>query len=238
VSLSVYRIDTGVIGRIYGVFRKTDLPSLAGAIGFNNSTKKIGLSIIDLMHFDNHYVINTEEELRRFENPLGNSWSKSASQYYIRHPKKIRERLLIESDKFHEYIYREQISDIVAFLRANLSIKHLTISSATESDFSVFANLPIEELKIEGKAEVKLSTKKELVIDCPEGLKISEKRKEYVWINDYQELLTVVDGFSNGDFRHTIEISNSFGMTLKEASSIGVDGSWLNNRKFEIKFSC
>ncbi|GIO35737.1 hypothetical protein J41TS12_05980 [Paenibacillus antibioticophila] len=238
MGLSVYRIDTGLIGRIFGFFRKTDLPTPVGVAAATSLTKRIGLSISDLMNFENHYVINSEGELKRFENPLGNSWSKSAGQYYIRHPKKSRERQLIEAEKFHEYIYREQISDIVAFLRANLSIKHLTISSTAETDFSAFANLPIEDLKIEGKAEVKLFSKKELVINCPEGLKISEKRKEYVWIKDFQELLAVVDGFPGGDFHHSIEISNSFGMTLKEAKLLGIEGSWLNKRKFEIKFSC
>ncbi|MBW7474308.1 hypothetical protein K0T92_06095 [Paenibacillus oenotherae] len=236
MGLSVYRIDTGVIGKIFGLLRKTDLPTMLGAQGL--MTKRVSLAVTDFVGFENHYVINSVDELNRFENPLGNSWSKSTSQYYIRHPKKARDRFLIEVDKFHEYIYREQISDIVAFLRANLSIKSLTISSAAETDFSAFAHLPIEGLKIEGKAEAKLISKKELVINCPEGMKISEKRKEYVWINDFQELLEVVDGFPGGDFRHTIEISNSFGMTLKEAKLLGIGGSWLNNRKFEIRFSC
>lgn len=199
MGLSVYRIDMGVIGKIFGIFRNTDLPTMLGTQGVTTIHKRVGLSLADYFGFDNHYVINTVDELNRFENPLGNSWSKSTSQYYIRHPKKASERFLIEAEKFHEYLYREQISDIVAFLRANLSIKHLTISSTAETGFSTFANLPIEDLKIEGKAEVKLSSKKELVINCPEGLKISEKRKEYVWINDFQELLAVVDGFPGGD---------------------------------------
>ncbi|SFG92276.1 hypothetical protein SAMN05660649_03137 [Desulfotomaculum arcticum] len=237
MGLNVYRIDTGIVGKIFGIIRQTELPvmSLQKCFGFSHGS--IILSIVDLVSSDNHYVIKDQDELERFENPLNNSWIQK-SQYYIRHPKKARERYLIEAEKFHEYIYREQISDIVSFLRGNLTLKHLTISSEEGIDFSAFANIPIEDLKVEGKADVKLKSKKELVINCPEGLKISEKRKEYIWINDFQDLLSVVDGFQGGEFRHTIEISNSFGMGLKEAKQIGVGTSWLRKCKFEIKFTC
>src|SRR5690606_29501635 len=127
-----YRIDTGLVGKVFGIIRETDLPSMIGSSAF--STNSIKLSLVDLIAFDNHYVINSKDELNRFENPLGNSWIQK-NQYYIRHPKKARERCLIEAEKFHEYIYREQISDIVSFLRANLTLKHLTISSEEGIDF-------------------------------------------------------------------------------------------------------
>lgn len=233
MNLSVYRIDTGIVGKVFGLFRKTDLPVQA--------TAKIGgsvlLSVNDLVNFENHYVINSDDELGRFENPLGNSWVQK-NQYYIRHPKKARERWLIEAEKFHEFIYREQLSDIISFLRANIPLKHLLVSSQDGIDFSAFANVPIEDLQVEGKAQIKLSSKKELIIDCPEGLKISEKRKEFIWINDFQELMSVVDGFVGGEFSHTIEINNSFNMTVKEAKLFGVGESWLKSSKLKISFSC
>lgn len=231
----MYRIDTGIVGKAFGFFRKTDLPvqqMASASIGTS-----VLLAVSDLVNYENHYVINSDDELSRFENPLGNSWVQK-NQYYIRHPKKARDRWLIEAEKFHEFIYREQLSEIISFLRANIPLKYLLVSSQEGIDFSAFANVPIEDLQVEGKAQIKLNSKKELVINCPEGLKISEKRKEFIWINDFQELMSVVDGFVGGEFSHTIGIDNSFNITLKEAKLVGVGASWLKSSKLKISFSC
>ena len=144
--------------------------------------------------------------------------------------------MLIEAEKFHEYIYREQIDEIISFLRSNFSVKHLSIKVNEGNSFSAFAKVPIEGLSIEGEASVELRSNKELFINCSQGLKISEIRNSYVWINDFQDLISVVEDFQDAEFRHSIKINNSFNMSLKEANTIGVGVQWLQDWFFEISF--
>lgn len=233
MALKVYRIDTSFIGKIFGIFRETDIP-LQSAIGpktFGNVSKAID----DYVKYDNHYVIKNEDELGRFKNPLGNGWIEK-EQYYIRHPKEVKTRCLIEAEKFHEFIYREQIAEIVSFLRSNFMVKHLTISVEDGLDFNAFTRVPIEGMQFEGNVSIKKSNSKELVIDCPQGLRLSEKRTDYIWINDFQDLIAVADNFSGGEFKHVIKIDNAFGLGIEEAKTIGVGLSWLQKSKFEIRF--
>lgn len=235
MSLRIYRIDTSIIGKIFGLMRRTDTPPLVTG-GINGGLfRNVVRATNDLVNYDNHYIIKDKDELARFQNPLHDSWIVK-EQYYIRHPKETRTRWLIEAEKFHEFIYREQVSEIIAFIRANLPVKYLSIRIRQGADFGSFVHVPITGMDLEGSAKIGLNTNTELVIECPEGLKPSEKRKEYVWLDDFQELKEVVDNFSHGEFRHVIRKDNSFCLKAKEAKTIGVGVSWLRTWEFELTF--
>lgn len=235
MKVKIYRIDKGILGKIFRGIRKPDLPAVAclstGGIG-SNIIRTIG----DFVVSDNIFVIDNKEELNRFENALGNSWIER-EQYYVRHPKASKDRLLIEAEKFHEYIYREQLSEIISYLRSELRLKHLRIEVKKGNDFSIYTNLPIEEIPVEGKANVKLNSNKVLEITSDKNLKSSEKRIEYVWLKDFQELISVVDNFEEGTFKHRITINNSFGINAKIGNQIGIGSNWTNSSIFEISFS-
>lgn len=232
MKVKIYRIDNGVLGKAFRILRKSDLP-ISGVSRLCGSVSRV---IGDYFASENIYVIDNKQELNRFENALGNSWIEK-EQYYIRHPKKSRERMLIEADKFHEYIYREQLSEIISFLRSELNIKHLKIEIIEGNSFSSYINVPIEEIPVEGKASINLHNSKIIEIKCEEGLKRSEKRTEYIWLQDFQELLSVVDNFEKGTFKNIITIDNSFGITGKIASLAGIGTAWIKKSKFEISFT-
>ncbi|WP_172251693.1 hypothetical protein [Saccharibacillus deserti] len=103
MTLKVYRIDTSVVGKVFNILRKTDLPVAHGISPQFKLGNSVLNAIIDYKKFENHYIIKDKDELDRFENALGNSWIPK-EQYYIRHPKIKKDRLLIEANKFHEYI--------------------------------------------------------------------------------------------------------------------------------------
>ncbi|MCG4470886.1 hypothetical protein L0P50_18670, partial [Lawsonibacter sp. DFI.6.74] len=88
-----------------------------------------------------------------------NSWIEK-EQYYIRHPKASKDRVLIEAEKFHEYIYREQLSEIISYLRSEFRLKYLKIEIKQGNDFSSYINLPIEEIPVEGETNIKLGSSK------------------------------------------------------------------------------
>ena len=236
MSLEVYRIDNSLFGKWFRRIRKSDLPThriIGGAamVGSLNCIRVMG----DFFIGNNYYLLDKKHELNRFINPLGNSWIEK-NQYYIRHPKAVKDRELIESQYFQEYILREQISDIVSFLRANIQIKELYIKSLNQTSFNFGVNVPIEQMTVEGNVNIDKFTEYELKITSKSKLKISEKRTNYTWINDFSTLKTAIDNFDGGKFEERLIIDNSFGFSLKEANRIGMNTNLMGRKEFIINF--
>ena len=236
MSLEVYRIDNSLFGKWFRRIRKSDLPThriIGGAamVGSLNCIRVMG----DFFIGNNYYLLDKKHELNRFINPLGNSWIEK-TQYYIRHPKAVKDRELIESQYFQEYILREQISDIVSFLRANIQIKELYIKSLNQTSFNFGVNVPIEQMTVEGNVNIDKFTEYELKITSKSKLKISEKRTNYTWINDFSTLKTAIDNFDGGKFDERLIIDNSFGFSLKEANRIGMNTNLMGRKEFIINF--
>lgn len=150
--------------------------------------------------------------------------------------KKNKDRELIEAEKFQEYILREQISDIVAYIRANIEVQELHIKSLSNLNFHSDMRLPIEEMKIEGDTKVSTCSEYELKITSNTKLKISEKRNNFVWIDDFKTLETALDNFNGGKFSEVIAINNSYDFNFSEARRIKMNTSLMQEKKFLIEF--
>ena len=232
MALKIYRIDTSIVGKGFRMFRKSDLPTAmaTGSLGGN-----LVRGIADYYMGDNYYLLDSKNELDRFINPLGNSWIEK-SQYYVRHPKNIKDRELIEAQNFQEYILREQISDIVSFIRANINIKELYIKSLNQVSFNSGVKVPIEKMQVEGNVNIDLCSQYELKITSNTRLKISEKRLNYTWIDDFSTLKAAIDNFDGGTFEEKLIIDNSFGFSLKECKRIGMSANLMGRKEFVIRF--
>lgn len=254
MNVKIYKIDTGIAGRNFSSDKKSSL--LIG--GKSNSFYSIGnlmRGIEDFYLQGNLYFIDKEEDLEKFENPLGEKWI-AKRMYYINHPKK--ENLLIEANKFHEYIFSEQIREILYYIHSNLNINHLNIEVKEGNDFSAYTNLSINEITLNSGEILELKDNKNLVFKwsnngkegkCQterilESHKVNENdegcpsksSKGYVWINSFTKLVNVVKSHKDNGFSIDIEIDNSFEITPKIAKKIGVNPTWLNKVILEVKF--
>lgn len=155
MDVRIYKIDTGLTGKNFSSDKRTNFP-IGGKTNSFYSVGNLMRGLEDYFLQGNLYFIDKEEELEKFENPLGDRWI-AKRKYYINHPKKSRENLLIEANKFHEYIFREQLEEVVNYLYSELHINSLKIEVKEGNDFSSYTNLHIEEMKLkdEGKAELK-----------------------------------------------------------------------------------
>jgi hypothetical protein len=173
MKLKVYRIDRSFIGRIGHFFKKPDLP--VAPIPGSGLFGKVGQVVkeITTSHF---YILSEPSEISRFRNPHDEELVDNV--YYIRHPKKARTNWLIPANRFHAHIIGEQISEIVSFIRSNANVKYLRVSITDKAGAKFGAKAVIEDVKVEGKAEVELSENHEVIIHCQEPLKASEKRSD------------------------------------------------------------
>ena len=162
MDVRIYKIDTGLTGKNFSSDKRTNFP-IGGKTNSFYSVGNLMRGLQDYFLQGNLYFIDKEEELEKFENPLGDRWI-AKRKYYINHPKKSRENYLIEANKFHEYIFREQLEEVVNYLHSQLHINSLKIEVKEGNDFSSYTNLSIEEMKLNGEGKAELKDNKTLEI--------------------------------------------------------------------------
>ncbi|MCX9068562.1 hypothetical protein NLN84_23760, partial [Citrobacter portucalensis] len=97
--------------------------------------------------------------------------------YYIRHPKNSRTNILIPARQFHEFIIREQISDIVDYIRANTTATLIDIEVESFDNAEISLGGIIEGLSVDTKSSINKKQKHRVTISCNGYLKPSEKKK-------------------------------------------------------------
>jgi hypothetical protein len=232
MGLQIYRIDRSMIGKVGHFFKKPDLPVMgaASAGGILGHMFQVYTEVTT----ENCYILHEEDEIKRFRNPLGEALLEDV--YYIRHPKKVRTDCLIPAERFHAYIVREQIADIVSYIRANAPVKRLRV--CIESGVGASAHLKgiVEGVPLEGSASVKESRGHEVIIECPAPLKASEKRRDYVWMEDFSSTTAAVDNLTGGAAQINERYDLSFGLEAKVAELIEVSADWM--RSYQYHVSC
>jgi hypothetical protein len=230
MELQVYRIDRSLVGRVGHFFKKPDLPVMGiASTGLFDRVRKT----LNDVTTDNCYILSEEAEINRFRNPLNEEWMENV--YYIRHPKKPRTDCLIRASRYHSHIIGEQISEIVAYIRANANVKYLRVSITDEAGAKLRAKGLIEDLKVEGKVDLSVSKQHEVIITCHTPLKASEKRRDFVWMDDFDTTRTAIDDMS--DSRIEIRQRSDFtgGLSVKVAELAEVSAKFLRCYDYHIE---
>lgn len=231
MELKVYRIDRSLIGRIGHFFKKPDLPSapMPGAMGITGSIVKVAKEVATA----NCYILSEPDEISRFRNPYNEDLVDNV--YYIRHPKTARTNWLIPATRFHAHVIGEQISEIVSYIRANASVTYLRVSITDKAGAKLGGNAVIKNVKVEGEAKVSLSKDHEVIITCHAPLKASEKRNDYVWINDFQTTRAAVDAMSSGRFEIRQRSDFSAGLSADVAEMAGVSAEFTKCYDYHVE---
>jgi len=226
MSLKVYRIDRSFFGKLNNRLKAPDLP--VGAVSAVGSLfKNIGGYARE-----NSYVLSKDDEIARFYEAYNNDWIDD--QYYIRHPKKIKTDILIPANKFHQFIVREQMADMISYIRANVRVKRLEIQLFKGASIGVNLKGIIEGIPLEGEAKATCNSEFSAIIDCQKPLKASEKKKQYTWIDVFPHLQSVVDDASDNRFEIKESYDLSFGLDIKAGKAIGINTSLNANHVFKI----
>lgn len=233
MELKVYRIDRSFIGRVGNFFKKPDLPAsvVRGAMGVGVLNDAI--KVMKEVTTPNCYILSEPDEISRFRNPYNEDLVDDV--YYIRHPKTARTNWLIPATRFHAHVIGEQISEIVSYIRANASVKYLRVSITDMAGARLGANAVIKDVKVEGKAEVSLSKNHEVIITCHAPLKASEKRNDYVWINDFQTTRAAIDEMASGRFEIRQRSDFSAGLSAEVAKMAGVSAEFTKCYDYHVE---
>ncbi len=226
MSLKVYRIDRSLFGKLNNKLKSPDLPVM-GAFFLGNPFKNYK----DYKSKD-FFVLSKDDEIARFTEVFNDEWVNDV--YYIRHPKKIKTDILIPASEFHSYIMREQLADIVSYIRANLRVTALDIEITRKNGASVSTKGVFDGIQLEGKATLNKSRANKVTIQCDQPLKVSEKRQNYIWMDEFPHIVAMLDEADEGTFTVSESYDLSFGLGLDLAEQIGVDLEWNDNFTFNF----
>ncbi len=238
MSLRVYRIDDSLFGKLVRKLKTPPLP-VAGAVFGVPVLGDPGKNIADYFR-GNFFVLSDQDDIARFEDPRGNDLVPDV--YYVRHPKKLRTNWLIPAHDFHAFVVREQMGEIVSFLRAELPVKRieLGISEGASLEASANGEVPTQggPIPVEGSAKASAKTSAKLIVEARKPLKPSEKRREYAWIEDFPNVQAAVDGFEDGSLSFEERSDVSFGVSAKIADVLGVSADYRGDQVWSLTVEC
>ena len=235
MDLLVYRIDRSLWGWVVKLFKEPPLPAMAAGVMRLDFVNKIQRTLNDIVK-DNFYVLTKEEEINRFEDPRG--YDLVDNVYYFRHPKKMRTNWLIPAHDFHHFIVREQLADLVGYILSNLNVKKIEIEINTDKGGKLEIGTTLEEVSVQGKINIDVSKKFKMVLNCEEPLKPSEKRREYVWLEDFPNTVAIIDSVAKSQFKIEEKFNTSFGIDVKIADILQLDTKWLDNFHWQLEVIC
>lgn len=205
-------------------------------------TPEIYESIKGLIDNNRFYIIGSEEELKAFKNPAGNSWktndkSMKNRQYYIRHPKSSCQNILIEAKDFYNYIEDEQLDELVQFIKSHCPAKAIKIDRIEISEKSARIGANVKGADFSGGADYNQMHKNCVNIISPNGFPPEEIRSNYMWLDQSvkQCITSLVEG---AVFEKSYERDFTFGLSAKEARTVGLKMGMHKNFSYNIYIEC
>ena len=260
-QLDVYYIDlseetNAAVGKLEGhnegLFKAADLLAHAYLPGMSlmsiflafgiSLTPTIAKSLTKLVNQNRFFIITSQQELDKFENALGNDWvsnkkSLKQKQYYIRHPKITNRNLLVEAKSFYDYIEEEQKNELIDFILSHCPAKHIKIERIDIVKAKGKASAKIKEANPESSLESGVSKKDIFNYKNPNGTQSSPKHSQYIWLNN--SLMRCISELTvGGSVTQTYETDFTFGLSVGEAKTIGLDMTKHKKYTYSILVEC
>lgn len=205
-------------------------------------TPTIVRSLTQLINENRFYIITSQQELEKFENACGNEWvtnkkSLKQKQYYIRHPKTANHNLLIEAKSFYDYIEEEQKDELIDYILSSCPAKIVKIERIDVVNTKGKGSVKIKEISPQGSIEDGASKKDIFNYNNPQGIQSAPKHNQYIWLNN--SLMRSISALKEGgSLTQTYESDFTFGLSVGEAKTIGLDLSKHKKYTYSIHVEC
>ena len=156
-----------------------------------------------------------------------------AHQIYAIHPDDARANLVVVASEFHDLIVREQIADLVAFIRS--AVRALSIKISVESEKKGSASGLFSRFSLKADGGVVKHHSVELEYEEPEVVNIVDQP---FWLCQFPEIVAAFKGAQRGTMKRNLSVDTTFGFTSSLAEQAGIDLIWLGKQRFvvEVKF--
>lgn len=200
-------------------------------------------NLIRLVREESFFIIKNEEELSQFKNAYNNDWiihnkALKTRQYYIQHPKKSKSNVLIEAQSFYQYIEEEMCHEMMDYVQRHCPAKSFFFyrEESHEKDGNANAKRNMANFHANLKQHKNKSTL--LSVQGAKGVLKPSTVEEYIWLEDTIKLgiRALEDG--SGSFEKSFISDETFGLTAKEAKTLGLDMKGHKKFKYTLKVEC
>lgn len=217
------------------------LVSILLALGITLSPR-IVKSLKRLINEKKFYIITSDQELAEFENACGNDWiinekSFKQKQYYIRHPKITNRNILVEAKAFYDYIEEEQKDELIDYILSHCPAKSIKIVRKDVETAKGRFSAKSEKANPQGSIDIGVSKKDIFDYYNPNGKKLEPTHSQYIWLNAsiMRSISALAEG---GSLTQDYESDYTFGLSLGEAKTIGLDLSKHKKFTYSISVKC
>lgn len=230
------------VGEALAHARFTKMSLLSYSIGLGIFSPTIAKSLKRLINENRFYIIPSQQELDKFENACGNDWvingkAFKKKQYYIRHPKITNRNLLIEAKAFYDYIEEEQKNELIDYILSHCSAKEIEINRIDVAKTIGKGSTKVEGIISEGSLGNSLSKKDIYSYKNPKGTQLEPTHNQYIWLNN--SIMRSVSALAEGgSLTQTYESDFTFGLSVSEAKTLGLDLSKHRKYTYSIHVEC
>jgi hypothetical protein len=150
---------------------------------------------------------------------------------YAVHPDVAKPNSVVVASEFHHVIVREQIADLVAFIRSAVRAVAIRIEVESEgsgkAEGSFFSRF---SLKADGAVTKRHSI--ELEYDDPRKVEATERP---YWLRLFPEIVAAFNNAERGTIKRSVSVDTTFGLSASLAKQAGIDLSWLGRQRFDVE---
>lgn len=187
-------------------------------------------------------VIESKEALDAYINANGNEWvtnnkALKQRQYYIRHPKKEKNNILVEAKDFYSFIEEEQKDELIHFIMSHCSAKVIQIdrTDIVETEGKIAAN--VRGADISAGVEHGQMRGNYFNFTSPNGTPKIEPRNDYFWTD--KSIMSSIAMLTEGaSITQSYQSDFTFGLSIAEAKTVGLDMNMHKKFSYTIHIEC
>lgn len=195
--------------------------------------------LIDEQRFN---IISSKSELSSYTNPNNNAWvindkSLKKRQYYIRHPKKSQQNILIEAKDFYNYIEEEQKDELIEYIMSHCPAKSIQIDRTEIIEAGANANGNVKGAELAGGVAFGSMRGNYYSLINPNGIPRVEPRDNYFWID--KSIMRSISSLTEGaSITQSYQSDFTFGLSISEAKTVGLDMNMHKKFSYTIYIEC
>lgn len=201
-----------------------------------------GPSLKRLIDENRFSIIESKEALATYVNANGNEWVTNSKmlkqrQYYIRHPKKAKNNILVEAKDFYSFIEEEQKDELIHFIMSHCSAKVIQIdrTEILEAEGKAAAN--VQGANVSAGVSYGQMRGNYYNFTSPNGTPKMEPRDEYFWID--KSIMSSITMLTEGaSITQSYQSDFTFGLSVAEAKTVGLDMNMHKKFTYTIHIEC
>ena len=153
---------------------------------------------------------------------------------YARHPKDARSHVVVPAATFHLHVIKEQIAEILRYLRSELHMSSVRITVKSEKTGKVLVGSTLKGVPIMARLGMKGDQSITLEQQSRQPKRV-RSNEPYVWIDEFPQIKAAAQSARHGAFIATQSWDMSFGLSVQTAKLASISSDWISSFQFIVE---